>query len=149
MNIVQAGERTRLVLNLVRGMNFTTRLDGKSLYVMLSPIGRVSDSSAQRRSAMFAEESVVGAKHALRDVLFRRGKDGEGSAEHLRSKLVRAGLKAWVELPPGVVGDWNEAAGQAPVMPPGLAPSRPASGSDLASAERREGGLEGVRQGAG
>jgi len=78
-----------------------------------------------------------------------RGKDGEASAEHLRAKLVRAGLKAWVELPPGVVGDWNEAAGQEPVMSPGPAPSRPASGSDLASAERREGGLEGVRQGAG
>ena len=78
-----------------------------------------------------------------------RGKDGEASAEHLRAKLVRAGLKAWVELPPGVVGDWNEAADKAPVMPPGPAPSRPASGSDLASAERTEGGLEGVRQGAG
>jgi len=77
MNIVQAGERTRLVLNLVRGMNYTTRLNGKSLYVMLSPIGRLSDSSAQR-STRFTEESAVGAKHALRDVLFRRGKDGEG-----------------------------------------------------------------------
>ena len=27
-----------------------------------------------------------------------------------RAKLVWAGLKARVELPPGVVGDWNEAA---------------------------------------
>ena len=77
LNIVQAGERTRLVLNLVRGMNYTTRLDGKSLYVMLSPIARLGDSSVQR-STRFTEESVVGAKHALRDVLFRRGKDGEG-----------------------------------------------------------------------
>jgi len=77
MNIVQAGERTRLVLNLGRSMNFTTRLDGKSLYVMLSPIGRVSDSAAQR-ATRFTEESLVGGKHSLRDVLFRRGKDGEG-----------------------------------------------------------------------
>lgn len=78
MNIVQAGERTRLVLNLVRGMNFTTRLDGKSLYVMLSPIGRVNDSAAQKRTDRFTEESAIGVNHALRDVLFRRGKDGEG-----------------------------------------------------------------------
>lgn len=77
MNIVQAGERTRLVLNLVRNMNYTTRLDGKSLYVMLTPITRVGDSAVQR-ATRFAEESAVGSKHAVRDVVFRRGKDGEG-----------------------------------------------------------------------
>lgn len=77
MNIVQAGERTRLVLNLVRNMNYTTRLDGKSLYVILTPIARIGDSAAQR-ATRFAEESAVGSKHALRDVVFRRGKDGEG-----------------------------------------------------------------------
>jgi type IV pilus assembly protein PilQ len=31
LNVVQVGERTRVVLNLVRSMNFTSRLDGKSL----------------------------------------------------------------------------------------------------------------------
>ncbi|PKO92898.1 MAG: type IV pilus secretin PilQ [Betaproteobacteria bacterium HGW-Betaproteobacteria-10] len=77
MNIVQVGERTRLVLNLGRNMNYTTRLDGKSLYVMLSPISRISDSVAER-GTRFVEESVIGSKHALRDVMFRRGKDGEG-----------------------------------------------------------------------
>ena len=76
MNIVQAGERTRLVLNLVRNMNYTTRLDGKSLYVTLTPIARVGDSAAQQVTR-FSEESVIGIRHALRDVLFRRGKDGE------------------------------------------------------------------------
>ena len=77
MNIVQAGERTRLVLNLVQSMNYSTRLEGNSLYVILSPIARVSDATAQQ-GVRFAEESMVGSKHALRDVLFRRGKDGEG-----------------------------------------------------------------------
>lgn len=77
LNVVQAGERTRLVLNLVRNMNYTTRLDGKSIYVMLSPVTRAGDATTQRVTR-FAEESVVGGKHALQDVLFRRGKDGEG-----------------------------------------------------------------------
>lgn len=77
MNVVQVGDRTRLVLNLDRTMNYATRLEGKSLYVTLSPIARLTDTVVQR-STRFAEESLVGAKHALRDVMFRRGKDGEG-----------------------------------------------------------------------
>lgn len=77
LNVVQAGERTRLVLNLVRNMNYTTRLEGKSIYVMLSPVTRAGDATTQRVTR-FAEESALGGKHALQDVLFRRGKDGEG-----------------------------------------------------------------------
>ncbi len=77
MNVVQVGDRTRLVLNLVQNMNYKTRLDGKALYITLSPIDRLTDSSAQR-STRFAEESLVGHRHAISDVLFRRGKDGEG-----------------------------------------------------------------------
>lgn len=77
MNVVQAGERTRLVLNLVKNMNYSTRIDGKSLYVTLTPIARVGESLAQRVTR-FSEESVIGKKHVLRDVIFRRGKDGEG-----------------------------------------------------------------------
>jgi type IV pilus assembly protein PilQ len=77
MNVVQVGDRTRVVLNLVRNMNYKTRLDGKSLYVTLSPIERLTDTAAQRTSR-FAEESLVGSKHAVNDVIFRRGKDGEG-----------------------------------------------------------------------
>ncbi|PKO27314.1 MAG: type IV pilus secretin PilQ [Betaproteobacteria bacterium HGW-Betaproteobacteria-5] len=77
INVVQVGDRTRVVLNLVRNMNYKTRLEGKSLYVTLSPIERLADSAAQR-TTRFAEESLVGSKHALNDVIFRRGKDGEG-----------------------------------------------------------------------
>jgi type IV pilus assembly protein PilQ len=77
MNVVQVGDRTRVVLNLVQSMNYKTRLDGKSLYVTLSPIDRLADSAAQK-TTRFAEESLVGSKHSVSDVMFRRGKDGEG-----------------------------------------------------------------------
>ena len=77
MNVVQVGDRTRVVLNLVRNMNYKTRLDGKALYVTLSPIERLADSTAQR-ATRFAEESLVGGRHAVNDVIFRRGKAGEG-----------------------------------------------------------------------
>lgn len=75
MNVVQAGDRTRLVLNLVRNMNYSARVEGKSLLVTLSPIVKVADSG--QRTTRFAEESLVGNKHAIRDITFRRGKDGE------------------------------------------------------------------------
>jgi type IV pilus assembly protein PilQ len=77
VNVVQVADRTRLVLNLVRNMNYRTRIDGKALYVTLSPIERLSDSVAER-TVRFAEESVIGVRHAVRDVMFRRGRDGEG-----------------------------------------------------------------------
>ncbi len=77
MNVVQVGDRTRVVLNLVKTLNFKTRIEGKSLYVTLSPVERVSDTAATR-STRFAEESLVGTKHSVNDVMFRRGKDGEG-----------------------------------------------------------------------
>lgn len=77
MNVVQAGERTRLVLNLVKNMNYSTRQDGKSLYVTLTPLVRAGDSMAQRVTR-FSEESAISERHVLRDVIFRRGKDGEG-----------------------------------------------------------------------
>lgn len=76
LNVVQVGERTRLVLNLVRSMNYSTRLEGKSLYVILAPISR-SEGSLAQRVTRFTEESTVGSKHTVQDVAFRRGKDGE------------------------------------------------------------------------
>jgi len=76
VNVVEVGGRTRLVLNLTRGMNYTTRIDGKALYVVLAPVPAVSESLAQRVTR-FTEESAVGKRHALQDVTFRRGKDGE------------------------------------------------------------------------
>jgi len=76
-NLVQVGDRTRLVLNLISSMNYSTRLDGNSLYVMLTPIARVGASPTQRATT-FAQASAVGGHLAVRDVVFRRGKDGEG-----------------------------------------------------------------------
>lgn len=76
LNVIQAGDRTRLVLNLVRNMNYSARVEGSSLLVTLSPIVKMVDSSGQK-TTRFAEENLVGAQHAIRDIVFRRGKDGE------------------------------------------------------------------------
>lgn len=74
-NVVEVGGRTRVVLNLTRGMTYTTRLDGKSLYVLLAPIPAVG--SLPERVTQFTAETSVGKRHALQDIAFRRGKDGE------------------------------------------------------------------------
>ena len=74
-NVVQVGGRTRVVLNLVRSLNYTTRIEGKSLYIVLAPIPAVG--SLAERVTRFTEETSIGKRHALQDVAFRRGKDGE------------------------------------------------------------------------
>ncbi len=73
-NIVQAGNRTRLVLNLNQMMAYDTQIDGNNLLIFLhSPI--VPSETAQSRFA----EAMPGEKmHSLRDVDFHRGKNGEG-----------------------------------------------------------------------
>ncbi len=56
-------------------MTYTTRLDGKSLYVLLAPIPAVG--SLPERVTQFTAETSIGKRHALQDIAFRRGKDGE------------------------------------------------------------------------
>ena len=74
-NVVEVGGRTRVVLNLTRSMTYTTRLDGKSLYVVLAPIPSVG--SLPERVTQFTAETSIGKRHAVQDIVFRRGKDGE------------------------------------------------------------------------
>ncbi len=78
INIVQAGDRTRLVLNLKHAMQYTTAIDGKSLLITLAP-NQIETQAIPVQTNHFSEStpSAVGS-HALRDVDFRRGPDGEG-----------------------------------------------------------------------
>jgi hypothetical protein len=77
------------------------------------------------------------APAGIRSVLIAadRGKDGEASAEVLRSRLNAAGVAATIALPPAPWGDWDDwsnRAGRGPV-----------------AQERREEGTGRVRPGAG
>ncbi|MEY2631662.1 MAG: hypothetical protein RIR00_316, partial [Pseudomonadota bacterium] len=77
-NIVQAGERTRLVLNLSKSLNYSTRQEGRVLYVVLSPLAPVGGSANTAAATRFKEASGPATAHAISDINFRRGKDGEG-----------------------------------------------------------------------
>ena len=76
MNMVQAGDRTRMVLNLRRSVGYDTQVDGKNLLIVLSGAPTVSGTGAS--TVTHFAEVKSDEKHALRDVDFRRGKAGEG-----------------------------------------------------------------------
>jgi len=76
MNVVQGSDRTRLVLNLRRPVAHETSLDGSALVISLSEPA-VAQTAPGGQVAHFAEGKAE-AKHAIRDVDFRRGRAGEG-----------------------------------------------------------------------
>lgn len=75
-NIVQAGSRTRLVVNLNQMLTYDTKIDGNNLLITL--YGKPADMAATSSSARFAEARQGAKQHELRDIDFRRGKNGEG-----------------------------------------------------------------------
>ena len=75
INIAQASGRTRLVLNLSRTSAYETRLDGNTFIITVQ--GGPASAVIANNTAQFAE-SKDAASHSLRDVDFRRGKNGEG-----------------------------------------------------------------------
>ena len=78
VNVVQAGERTRLVLNLKRVLNYATAVDGKDVIVTVegsgAPARAIDAAGAPARAASAAPASLP----LLRDLDFRRGTHGEG-----------------------------------------------------------------------
>lgn len=74
-NVVQAGERTRVVLNLKQSTPYKTEVQGKSVFVTLEPVS--SASVATSTSTHFAEAQSADTQ-ALKDLDFRRGSDGAG-----------------------------------------------------------------------
>ncbi|HXX86110.1 MAG TPA: type IV pilus secretin PilQ [Casimicrobiaceae bacterium] len=79
VNVVQAGNRTRVVFNLNRPQSFDTQVDGNTVIVTLSEqAGLAAAAAAPPTVSRFAEARLGETTHALRDVDFRRGKNGEG-----------------------------------------------------------------------
>ena len=82
VNVVQAGERTRLVVNLQRPLNYAAAIDGRSVIVTIEGSGGVAravDGAGVPASAAPAGGAGTRASlHVLRDLDFRRGSNGEG-----------------------------------------------------------------------
>jgi len=74
VSVVQAGERTRVVLNLKQFTTYKMQLQGKSLLVMLDPLAGASPAPVAQ---VFAENQSRDTL-PLRDLDFRRGEEGSG-----------------------------------------------------------------------
>ncbi len=75
INIVQVGDRTRVVLNLSRLMRHDLRAIDNTLYIRLVA---VAENQAVDTVVRFAEDTPKNQINTLRDIDFRRGSNGEG-----------------------------------------------------------------------
>ncbi|CAG0982016.1 Type IV pilus biogenesis and competence protein PilQ [Methylophilaceae bacterium] len=76
INLAQAKDRTRMVLNLTKAIGYTTEVNGKETRIIL----QATDVAATPAGAVtrFAEPQVGDQFHSIRNVDFARGKNGEG-----------------------------------------------------------------------
>lgn len=79
VNLVQAGERTRLVLNLSRPLNYATAIDGKSVIVTVEGTGAVAHAvKADGLPAATAAAPAASVRPALRGLDFKSGANNAG-----------------------------------------------------------------------
>ena len=80
VSVAQAGERTRLVLNLKQPAAYRAELQGKTLLVVMDGSGPSAVAAAPKAAdgAVHFAESLNAAQLPIRDIDFRRGQDGAG-----------------------------------------------------------------------
>jgi type IV pilus assembly protein PilQ len=71
----QSGGRTRVVLNLSRMTKYESRTEGNDVIITLHGAGAVAQSKGT--TTQFSDAAPASDPHAIRDVDFRRGKNGE------------------------------------------------------------------------
>ena len=78
VTVLEAGDRTRLVVNLKEATNFNTRAEGNVLYVYLGGDGK--NPAAMEPSVSDSGAPVVsGVERGITHIDFQRGEEGEGN----------------------------------------------------------------------
>jgi type IV pilus assembly protein PilQ len=72
----QSGGRTRVVFNLARMVKYDAKVEGNAVIITLEG-GSVAAAATTDSSTTFAEPKASGEGHAVRDIDFRRGRNGE------------------------------------------------------------------------
>lgn len=78
INIVQVGDRTRLVLNLKKAGTYQVQQDGRSFLVTLVAAPATDTAAPVVQHFAGTGEASVAEGRVIRDMKFRRGKGGEG-----------------------------------------------------------------------
>jgi type IV pilus assembly protein PilQ len=78
VSVAQAGERTRLVLNLKQPANYRAELQGKVLLIVMEGTGPAAAAAAPSPDTVRFAENLNRDQLPLRDIDFRRGQDGAG-----------------------------------------------------------------------
>ncbi|MFT5962545.1 MAG: type IV pilus assembly protein PilQ [Burkholderiaceae bacterium] len=78
VNVVQAGERSRLVFNLARPLNYATVVEGNAVIVTIDSSGGLATPINAAGVAVAPASSAPSGKLQIRDIDFRRGVAGEG-----------------------------------------------------------------------
>jgi type IV pilus assembly protein PilQ len=78
VSLAQSGKRSRVVFNLRRPMTYSTVVEGNTIVVTMDPTGAGDTLVAPQPSVFNVAKVDSKADHALRDIDFRRGKEGEG-----------------------------------------------------------------------
>ena len=76
VNLAQAKDRTRIVLNLSKAVGYNTILSGKDVIITLQ--GNEAAVANTGTETRFAESKASNQEHAISNVDFARGKNGEG-----------------------------------------------------------------------
>jgi type IV pilus assembly protein PilQ len=78
VSLAQSGKRSRVVFNLRRPMTYNTLVEGNTIVVTLDPSGAGDTLATPQPSVYSVAKADSKSDHALKDIDFRRGKDGEG-----------------------------------------------------------------------
>jgi type IV pilus assembly protein PilQ len=78
VNVVQAGERSRLVFNLIRPLNYATVVDGNTVVVTIDGSGGVATPVNANGIPVAQPASNAAPIQNIRNIDFRRGVNGEG-----------------------------------------------------------------------
>jgi len=78
VNVVEAGGRSRVVINLKAATSYKTDIQGNNLYVILAPVPTAATVQAVAEPRVFANRTAASDVQPIRDVDFRRGADSAG-----------------------------------------------------------------------
>lgn len=91
VTVLEAGDRTRLVVNLTELVNYSTEVQGNSLFIMLGSGGTGfaqtdTTSPVAEDSSAIAVQPIDPGLRSVTNIDFRRGEQGEGRVEITLSK---------------------------------------------------------------